>query len=909
MSQRHRGGARVARGTASRKSGCEFRPRLEMLEDRTLMSIALNPTRWTAIGPAPIANGAPGGGPVSGRVAAIAADPTNANVLYVAPAGGGVWKSTNAGASWTPMTDNQAVLFMGALTVSRSNPNILYAGTGESNNSFDSFYGRGVLRSTNGGTSWNLLGNSVFNYQAISKIVVDPTNSNVVYVADTGDAENGFDNGNIGVWKSTNGGFSWVNTTLGIPNYDHNEGAFSDLVMDPTNPQTLYTAIGTYAGEPANGIYKTTNGGATWTPAGNAPSGLALGRIALAIAPSSPQTLYAAIAGSGNGNSFGSLLEMLKSVDGGNTWVQLTNTPNYLWAQGWYNNSLAVDPSNANIVYAGGSYNGGGPGFIQSTDGGTTWNDVGTGANGNGIHTDDHAIAFDASGRLLDGNDGGIWRLDSPNLGSILWTDLNTNLQTTQFIGVALDPTNLNVAYAGSQDNGTEKFTGTLGWNEVIGGDGGYVRVDFSNPQTVYHEFTGASVQRSDDGGNTWVDKVTGIDQGDPTNFYTPYVMDPGNSSHLLLGTDHLYQTTNRGDSWTAISAPGVNGWNSASTIDAIAVAKSDPNTIYASTGGLAGAPGADHHIFVTHNDGATWQQTDVPGFNDRFSDIKVDPSNPMVAYTVRDLFTGHAGGHVFQTTNGGAAWADISGNLPDVPTNAIVLDPRSHSIYVGTDTGVYASDNGGVTWVKFAKGLPNATVFDMDLSANLNALAVGTHGRGVWEIATTHFQMVASTTTPTAGVPFTITVTALDGFNNVMTGYVGSVHFTSTDRMAVLPADYTFTTADNGVHTFTVTLRTLGSDTVRVRDKINAGVNGMVSVTVSGGWAVAGALAAATTARSATPAPTPPPAAAAPAMAAPARPIVGRAISPATPAGLRAGWLEHSDLGVDPFGLSAIWS
>jgi hypothetical protein len=817
----------------------QYRPVLEGLEDRTLPSVSLSATRWTPIGPASITAG---GERYSGRVAAIAADPTDPNTYYVAPAGGGVWKSINAGASWTPLTDqvtdgsgNPVPMFMGALAVAPNDPKVVYAGTGESNNSYDSFYGSGILKSTDGGASWTLLGNSIFGGQAIASIVVEPADSNTVYVADAGDAENGYDNGNIGVWKSTDGGATWSNTTSAIPNLDNQEGAFSDLVMDPTNDQVLYTAVGAYQGETANGIYKTTDGGATWTPAGNAPTGTALGRISLAITPDG-STLYAGIAGTGNAGSstFGTLFEMLKSTDGGASWSVLSGTPNYMWSQGWYDNTLAVDPLHPSTVYAGGSYNGAGPGFIESTNGGATWTDIVSGANGVSIHTDDHAIAFDASDRLLDGNDGGIWRLDNPTVGAIQWTDLNSNLQTTQFMGIALDPSNMHTVYAGSQDNGTEKFAGSLKWRQVAGGDGGYVRVDFNNPNTVYHQFTGISLQRSDDGGKTWTDKLTGINLSDPADFYVPYVMDPSNSSRLMLGTNRVYETTDRGDTWTPISTPGSNGWNSSSPIDAIAISKSDPNTIYASTGGTAGEYGPDHHIFVTHNDGATWQQTDVPGYNDRFADLKVDPTNSMVAYAVRSLFTGGAGGHVFQTTNGGATWTDISGNLPDTPTNAFALDPRTGILYASTDIGVYASDDGGTTWVRLESGQSNASVFDMDLNTAENVLAAATHGRGASELTLAHYKLKPSTRAPMPNVPFTLTLTVLDSFNRPLTGYTGTVHFTSTDSMAVLPEDYTFTQADHSVHRFTVTLLAPGRRSVTAADTINTSVKGRVMLGVT---------------------------------------------------------------------------
>jgi hypothetical protein len=809
---------------------------LEILEDRTVPTgIPLSPTTWTAIGPAPITNGQTNGlpSPVSGRITSIAADPSNANIIYAGAASGGVWKTTNAGTSWTPLTDTQSILSNGAIAVAPSSPSTIYAGTGESSLSNDSLYGRGVLKSTDGGATWTLLGNSVFNYESIAKIVVDPANANNVYVAASVAGLNGVGTGNIGVWKSINGGTTWTNTTAGVPNINIYFDAFSDLVIDPSNSQTLYTSEWSpfQDNNGAAGLYKTVNGGATWTLlGGGAPSGFGVGRESLAISKSSPQTIYAAFATPGFS---GNLLEMMVSTNGGTSWTKLANTPNYFgFGQGWYDNVLAVDPSNANTVYAGGSYNGGAPGLIQTTNGGSSWTDIGTNANfTGGVHSDSHAMAFDANGKLLEGDDGGIFQLANPTVRSIQWNDLNTNLQITQYIGVALHPTSPNIAFGGSQDNGTSEFTGSLGWSMSIGGDGGYVRIDSTNPNTTYHTYYYGNypfLERSDNSGLTWLPKVNGINTADPGNFYVPYVMDPSNSSRLLLGTDNLYETTNKGDLWTKLGTFTFPG-----PIDSIGVAASNSNTIYVSAAGQE---------YVTTNRGMSWTTIDPvpsPPFGYaylHYTDIRVDPTNSQVAYTVAYEFNSiTGGGHVWKTTNGGATWTNISGNLPDVPTKSIVVDPRDGVYYIGTDTGVYASNNGGASWSIFQGGLPAVESYDLELNPTENLLADGTHGRGMWEIDTTHFNVTASATSVTAGSGFNMTVTALDGFGNTMTGYQGTVHFSSTDGKAGLPVDYPFTAADNGVHTFVdVLLKIAGPQTITVADTVNASIAATVNFTVS---------------------------------------------------------------------------
>jgi photosystem II stability/assembly factor-like uncharacterized protein len=804
---------------------------LEALEERTLLSasIPLSAATWTAIGPASLTEG----DAESGRITAIAPSPSDPNTIYIASASGGVWKTTNAGGAWTPLTDHQATLNMGAIAVAPSNPNVIYAGTGEDTlgpsklaiSRDNIYYGLGVLKSTDAGATWTLEGATQFYRRSIARIVIDPTNANVVYVAVGNVSTNGLP-GNTGIWKSTDGGATWTDTTATIST----TAAFTDLAMSPDNNQVLYAAVGSDAGNTANGLYVTTNGGASWASVVNFPRGTFdnnLGRTLLAIAPGSSQTIYASIAHSG---ANATLYRMMKSVDGGTTWSILGNTPEYMFGFGDYNDALAVDPADPNDVFAAGSPGAGT--VIRSTDGGNSWVDISSDSTGYGPHVDQHALVFDASGKLLDGNDGGIWRLDNATPGSLKWTDLNSNLGTLQINGVGLDPTSLNVAYAGAQDNGLEKFTDNRQWNSYgLGGDGGFI---FATPTTVYYDAPVASygatffVQRTTDGGNNWTTITTGLNAGNETSvFYPPFVMDPSSSNRLLLATSRVYESTNQGDLWKAISTPGINGWTANQAIDAVAVAPSDGNTIYAAT--------TDGHIFVTTNDGLTWRQRDVPGFTDQFLGIAIDPTNNLKAYAVRDRFTGAAGGHVFETTDGGQSWTDISGNLPDVPATAILLDPRDGALYVGTDAGVYASGNGGASWAPFQSGLPNVRINSLAMNTRENVLAAGTNGRGVWEIAVTTLSVTASNPSVGQGVAFNLTISAQDAFGKLLTSYTGTIHFSSTDSLAGLPGDYTFTSSDQGTHTFNVMLSTGGNQSITATDTLNNGVTGSATAPAIG--------------------------------------------------------------------------
>jgi hypothetical protein len=707
---------------------------LEALENRNLLStsIPLSSSTWTAIGPGPIQKGFVGGGelyqPYSGRVNAIAPDPADSNVIYIAASGGGVWKTTDAGASWKPLTDSQPTLFMGSIAIASSNPSIIFAGTGEADNG--DFYGRGILKSSDAGNTWTLLGNSVFNRHGIIKIVIDPSNPDIVYAAMGDTSTNGLP-GNHGIWKSTNGGVDWTNIT---ENSGFVDQAFTDLVMDPSNSQHLFAAGAWRDGYVGNGLYETFNGGTSWTLStggGTFPTGIMDGRITLTISPSSPQTLYASIA---DPVTFG-LFALLKTTNGGASWTDLTaKVPNYVGSQGDFDMSLIVDPSNPNIVYVGGEGDfSPGPAFrpinivIKSTDGGNSWVDISVGDNPFvGPHFDQHGFAFDANGRLLDGNDGGIWRLDNPTPGSIAWSNINGNLQITQFNGIALDPTDLNIAYGGSQDNGTAKFTDSLGWNQIKDGDGGFIRVEPNHPQTIYHTFYYLAgdpgqfhfIQRSDDGGATWTDITTGIDTNEAGSFNIPYEMDPTNPNRLILGTTRLYETLDRGDHWQAISTPAAN------PVSSFAIAPSNPATIYVAVGDLIG---------VTFDDSQTIQEIDLPTGSGPISDLQVDPLNNMVAYALRGNF---GNGHIFRTANGGTTWTDISGNLPDLPANTLAVAPGSTALFVGNDTGVWVTYDLGANWSPYGAGLPHAQVVQLELSAKLNVLAAGTYGRGMWEIA-----------------------------------------------------------------------------------------------------------------------------------------------------------------------------
>jgi hypothetical protein len=659
---------------------------------------ALDVSAWTPIGPAPI-----GTTPTtSGRINSIAIDPTNTNVIYLAAATGGVWKSTDGGASWVAKTDAQCSLAMGSVVLDPANPQIVYAGTGEQNFSADSFYGCGVLRSSDGGNTWTRLGGGIFSTATggatIARVIVDPSGAGSLTASKV------FAATSFGLYRSVDSGQTWTNTLNGI---------VTDLAMDPVNSSILYASVGATFGTAENGIYKSTNNGVTWTKLAGGLPAANLGRIELSVAPSSPSTIYAAIQNTANFQ----LLGIFKSTDSGATWAQLAATNASCNSQCWYDLHVTVSPASANTVFFGGVN------LYKSTDGGASFDVIGL---ADGVHVDHHFFTFQPGTPSVTyaASDGGIWK--STDSGDS-WVSLNANLSITQFYGgAALHPTDAGTVMGGTQDNGTLVTTGAIAWQQVIGGDGGYAAIDFNDPTTRYGETQWQPGQgfigpRRSDAGGAFNQKLNGIDVNDRGEFIAPLVMSPSASQTLYFGTFRVYRTTNKGENWTAISPDLTTG----GTITAIAQAKTTAQVIY------VGA--SDGSLQVTQNGGTTWTASNAGLPNRTVKWIAVDPTNPAIAFVV---FSGFGTGHVFKTTNSGTTWVNISSDLPDVPVNSIVLDPAAPTtkIYVGTDLGIMGTTNGGTSWTPFNNGMPNVPVFDLVFNQTTNTLVAATHGRGMFK-------------------------------------------------------------------------------------------------------------------------------------------------------------------------------
>jgi photosystem II stability/assembly factor-like uncharacterized protein len=688
-------------------------------------------TAWTMIGPQPEKNG--WWGPNSGRVAAVAVDPTNTNIVYAGAAQGGVWKTTDGGVTWTPLTDTQASLAIGSLAIDPQNHLTIYAGTGEENNSGDSYYGVGILKSTDGGVTWTQIPGPFAGGPAggarIGGLAVHPTNSQVVLAASGCCAPT-----TSGVYRSTDSGNTWTQV-LNV-----NGSQAYNVVFDPTNGNIAFASVDN------NGVYESTNGGSTWTAANGSgsstlPTGGSTGRVALAMDPNVTTTLYAGITNNGNGGILGTY----KTTDGGSTWNKLTNAPNYCGGLCWYANVIAVMPGNSNVIYAGGD---GGTPVTNSLDGGNTW----TNLNNLGIHPDLHALAFTPDGqKLYIGNDGGMYSTTNPASSMPTIKNLNNRLATLQFYsGPSINPNNANAGFGGTQDNLTNEYIGDLAWQEVDCGDGGNTVIDFTNTNNVYVNCIGMSLDKSTDGGASFHRAMNGIETSDRVNWVPPLIMDPSNAQRLYFGTHRVYQTTNAAGVWAAISPDLTTG--DGNSLVALAVAPTDPNTIYAAS--------SDIHLHVTTNalagGSAVWTDiSDSTSLPTRYiTAIAGDPSVPTTAYVTFSGFSGYfwdERGHVFMTTDTGASWTDISGDLPNIPVNTIIVDPvAAGTIYVGTDIGAFYTTNTGTSWATLGTGLPRVADYGMAYQASTRTLWVATHGRSMWSLNVAGLD-TAVTLTPTS--------------------------------------------------------------------------------------------------------------------------------------------------------------
>jgi photosystem II stability/assembly factor-like uncharacterized protein len=624
---------------------------------------------------------------MAGRMLDFAFDPNNANVIWAGAADGGLWKSTTGGSSWTPADDQLPTLAIGCVVTHPTSSSIIYIGTGEGSFNIDAAEGVGVLKSTDGGATWSQTGLSwlLSQGQAVNQMVIDPANPNVL-VAATRD----------GVYRTQDAGTSWTRT-LG-PSSGRMDA--KDIVLNPANSNILFVAVGYPWGDNNNGIYKSTDNGLSWTKLSSGlPAGSGLGRISIGISTSNPSTVYAGAANTIGAGS--TLLGIYRTTDAGANWTLQSSSPNHYNGQGWYNNSIAVDPANPNIVYSGGTS------FYKTTDGGSSWATI-----TNGMHVDFHAIAFN-SGVLYAGCDGGAYKSSN---GGTSWTSLNNGLVTMQFYKMGSDPNNGNKAMGGTQDNGSNEYSGSSTWATQLGGDGGEVVYDYSNSNIVYGEYQNGSHNKSTNGGSSWFAINTGVPAGP---WVTPFEMDPLNHNVLFtIGSGDLYRSTNGGAGWSLLFNATDNFSND------IQVAPTNNQVIY-----VCGT----NSIYQSTDGGASFGKISGGLPVASITAMAVDPVQPLTLYVSNGSWS--ATSHVFKTTNSGASWQNLTTGLPNVPCNTMVIDPDNPNIlYVGTDLGIHASTDGGATWNAWDDGLPNVVVDELDIQKGARVIRAATHGRGMFQ-------------------------------------------------------------------------------------------------------------------------------------------------------------------------------
>lgn len=647
---------------------------------------------WRPLGPTSIPHGQTyGSGPlsrpsVSGRISAVAVDPSNPAHILIGAAGGGVWESRDTGATWSPRTDNQPALATGALAFDPTKPSIVYAGTGEGD--FYSRLGVGLLRSTDGGTTWSLHATAPFVGQGFYKIIVDPQDGKRLFAATTG-----------GLFRSLNGGTTWTRSRA-FETWDIS-------IRTPGAGSTSATA-GLFAAC-ADGLFRSVNGGNTWTAVSLPGSSAGFTRMEVSQAPSNAGIVYA-FAALGNGTA-----KLWRRAGFSSSFVAVNLPGDLQVGQAWYDWFLAVAPNNPDVVYLGAINVHKG---VRGASGTFTWTNISARSSADSIHPDQHAIAFAPNDPnvVYIGNDGGIYR--SPDAGAT-WRSLNLGLNITEFEYLAQHPQHEAWLLGGTQDNGTLRHEGEEVWFHVQDGDGGDCGINATTPYTCFHTFYGMGMERSTSGGGwgSWSWVGPNVPDNYSALFYPPV---EARGSIVAQGGETVFVSNNNGNSWFESELPGANG---------IATALAIPSATRIFVGTSAGEVYRIDRVTGAWINGVRLGQP-AGGF---ISDIMADPANPNRMWLTCSTF---GAAHVMRSDDAGVNWTDMTGSLPDIPFNAIELDPANTQIvYSAADVGVFRSADAGATWAPFNNQLPNAIVADLVFHAPSRLLRCGTKNRGVWEI------------------------------------------------------------------------------------------------------------------------------------------------------------------------------
>ncbi|PYO57860.1 MAG: hypothetical protein DMD83_06985 [Candidatus Rokuibacteriota bacterium] len=708
----------------------------------------MTPNGWAPIGPSCLLYGQTGYGrkagaaPVSGRATAIALDPSAPDhVVYLGTAAGGVWKSTDGGLNWTPKSDHEISLAIGAIAIHASAPATIWAGTGDGNDiSADAYFGYGPLLSTNGGDSWELKKHNLFAGTRINAIALEPAGAKMrVMVACTN-----------GLIESPDGGDTWTQTLVAGKN---TRVASMVLLPDPDPMKTRLFV--TLAGD---GLYvRTGNGAFTRIAVNGAPAKSS--RISLAVCRAQSKVM-AVIYASPTGDLF-----VFRSADSGAGWAPMHFTETLL--NGNYNQVIAIHPSNPDIMFVGEAR------LWRTTDAGVHWDIVSDPhSDSPGIHADQHALVFhpnDPDKTIWAANDGGIWFSQD---GGDTWSHRNRGIQTMQYHSLAQHPKYESVLLGGTQDNGTQRFVGHPAWEKVHGGDGFFVGIDPALPNLWYASYIyndGKILQgflRSDDSGkpDSFHLRVEGLRKDDtPVSlFWAPFVIDPtpppADKPHrIYLGTTKVYWSDDAGDTWHPVYETATERFSTGpantNSITMLAVAPSDSTVLYVIT--------EDGQFWrLSRQADGTWSKANyAAGLPDKayLSYVAVDPTDANKVYV--SVGAQHDTGgqapavnpaRIFRGTVGGFEWfppaavAELNLKISNIdilhvsnPVNAIAIDPDNpNTVYIGCDIGIFRSQDGGQHWAPFQENLPNVAIIDLQFHRSSRLLRAATSGRSVWERA-----------------------------------------------------------------------------------------------------------------------------------------------------------------------------
>lgn len=802
--ERQRNGATLPQSNTSRTG------------DNGVAPLAASGTTWTNIGPTR-ATYAKNGGTLnvtdSGRLNEIVTDPNNPNTIYLGFSGGGVWKSTNGGTTWQAKTEALGSLSVGALEIDPTTPNTLYLGLGDA---FDGT-GIGLAKTTDGGDTWStpvLLGNST----KIPDLQIAPGTPSIILAAT-----------DAGLYRSTNSGASFSKVALatgqaGDPfvwTIAWGGGSNFTLSLEANKAATTGTTDGQ--------IWRSTDNGATWTRGTGVTDTLGVGRITLASAPSLRTTQYAmAAVPNPAGND---LANIFKTTDGGATWTgvgksgstyksyantnsESSNLATLLGGQGWYNHAVLVDNANANIAYFGGQLL-----LAKTSDGGSTYRQVSNWLAQFSlpyVHADFHSAHMASNGTLYIGTDGGIFR--STDNATTFTHTLNVGIASHLIYQVGSSVANRNAVIAGLQDNGTRvRETNTSTFNQEIGGDGFGCNINRGNASQMLGSLYYNRIQKSTNGGTTFTSACSGITECNNTStgvFITRIVEHRGDATGNTLYTfakSRVYRSTNYAGSWTGLGTTGMLA--SGAQIRNVGVAQSNGNVI-----GIVTSGGG---ISITTNGGTAWTQlggTNLPNHGSSLSHIAFDPTNPSIVY-VASVAPDATKTHLWKSINGGTTWTAIdsaaSGFPNGVPVNSIQADPTdAQYLYAGTHLGVYRSTNGGSSWTRFGTGLPLVNVTDLYIAPDSSLVRAATFGRSVWElIPAANANPVANFSFTTANLTATFTDASTDSDGSIVSrswnfGDGGTSTATNPSRTYAAAGTYNvaLTVTDNAGATNTLT-------------------------------------------------------------------------------------------------------